>query len=90
MSYIHNHLTRRRKSKSLFPTILILAIGIILLLFIPGYLCFIGGVVQIIEGIVASPVDAFDIACGLLRFLMAPVSAWLISFLTLGAIVSRE
>jgi hypothetical protein len=58
--------------KTLIGIILIFA-GIALGLYVGVWLMFIGGVVQVIEAIKATPVEAMGIAVGALRVLAAGV-----------------
>jgi hypothetical protein len=53
--------------KQLFGLLLVI-LAIPMALYVALWLCFIQGIVQIIEGIKASPVQALDIAIGLARF----------------------
>lgn len=62
-------------------------IGAIVLGFYVGvYVMFIGGIVQAIDGVKASPTDARDIAVGIVRIMFAAFAGWL-AFL-LGVFVS--
>jgi len=45
------------------------------------WLCFIGGIVQVIEGIKASPVEAISIALGFLRIFCTSIAGWASFFL---------
>lgn len=53
--------------------ILLMVAGLALGLYVGVWLMFIGGIVQIIEAIKASPVEALDIAIGAARVLGAGV-----------------
>lgn len=54
--------------KAFLGIVLIIA-GAALAAYVGVWLCLIGGIVQVIEGIKANPVDAMDIAIGVARFL---------------------
>ena len=41
-------------------------------LFVAGYLCLFGGIVQIIHGVSTTPVVAPDIALGIVRIVLPP------------------
>jgi len=50
-------------------------------LYVGVWLCFIGGIVQFVEGVKADPVSGLDIALGILRFVSAfitGVATWFI------------
>ena len=57
--------------------ILVIAAGIVLGLYLGLWLCFIGGIVQIVEACKADPVSAFGIAFGIVRILAASFVGWL-------------
>lgn len=48
-----------------------IAAGVFLGLYVGLWVCFIGGVVAIVEAVKATPVDSMGIALGLLRVLFA-------------------
>ena len=56
--------------------ILVILAGICLGLYLGLWLCFIGGIVQFIEGVTATPVGGLDIAVGILRFLVSGIVGW--------------
>ena len=68
---------------------LIATLGFLASLYVGGYVMLIGGIIQFIHGIEASPVNASDIAWGAVRVICFE-SAWLIFGLSmlLGALVS--
>lgn len=51
--------------------VLLIVAGIGLALYVGVWLCLIGGIVQVIDGIKAAPTDALDIAIGIARVLCA-------------------
>ena len=63
--------------------LLILVLGILLGLFVGGYLCLYGGIVQIINGVQADPVNAGAIAGGVIRALCSSVAGGLVAFLVI-------
>jgi len=62
-------------------TLIILAIP--MALYVALWLCFIGGIVDVIQGIKASPINAMDIAIGLARFFCTALAGWF----TFGALL---
>jgi hypothetical protein len=62
--------------KQILGIILILS-SFFIALYVALWLCFIGGIVDVINGIKASPVDAMDIAVGLLRFFSTFIAGWI-------------
>ena len=57
--------------KGFWGGLLLMVLGILLGLFVGGYLCLYGGIVQIINGVQADPVSAGTIALGVIRILCA-------------------
>ena len=62
---------------------LFVAIGVALIvigvaggLYLGGWLCFIGGIVQVVEAIKAEPVSSWGIAIGLFRVVIAAFVGW--------------
>jgi hypothetical protein len=55
--------------------------GIVLGLYLGLWVCFVGGIVSIIEAIKASPVDSLGIALGILRFMVAGLVGWISFFI---------
>jgi len=45
-------------------------------LYVGLWFCFIGGIVMVIEGAKATPVNSLDIALGLLRFVFSAIAGW--------------
>lgn len=62
--------------------LLILAAGIALAAYVGIWWGFIGGIVDIIEAAKATPVESYDIACGIATFIFGPMLGWGIFFLT--------
>jgi hypothetical protein len=76
---------RTRKIVKRVAGVALIAAGIILGLWLGVWVLFIGGIVAVVEGIRATPVDAMRIATGVLRILVAsPVGWWI--FLALSFI----
>lgn len=55
---------------------LLILVGIALGLYVGLWLCFIGGIVQVVEAIKAEPVSAWGIAWGVLRIVLAGPVGW--------------
>jgi hypothetical protein len=62
--------------KPLIGLLLVLS-GIVLGIYVGVVLCLVGGIVQVIEGAKATPVEAWSIAWGIARFLCAGLAGWL-------------
>ena len=60
----------------------LIAIGFLGGLYAGGWLLFVGGIVQIVEGIKATPVDSYGIAVGAFRILLAAPVGWFIFLFT--------
>jgi len=54
-------------------------------IYVGGYLMFIGGIMQTIEGIKADPVNASDVAFGIIRLLFAGFVGYVIFYVGLVA-----
>jgi hypothetical protein len=54
--------------------------GLALGLYVGLWLCFIGGIVQIVEAVKADPISAMDIAIGIVRIMAAGVAGVLTAF----------
>ena len=54
--------------------ILLVVLGVALGLYVGLWLCLIGGIVQFVEAVKATPVDAWGIAFGIARFLLASLA----------------
>lgn len=60
-----------------FIGLTICLMSVLLGLYVGLWLCFVGGIVQFIEGIKANPVDALTIAIGTLRFVSSSFCGYL-------------
>jgi hypothetical protein len=65
--------------KAVIGIILVLA-GIAFGVYVGLWVCFIGGIVQIIDAIKATPVEGLDIAIGIVRILFAGAAGALSAF----------
>jgi hypothetical protein len=68
--------------KQLLGLILII-LAIPMTLYVALWLCFIGGVVQIIAAIKATPIDSLAFAMGLCRFFCTGLAGWFTFFILL-------
>ena len=59
-----------------FIGVLLIIAGICLGLYLGVWVCFIGGIVQIIESCKATPVESLGIAIGICRFLVSGFVGW--------------
>jgi ABC-type maltose transport system permease subunit len=59
---------------------ILLILAIPMVVYVALWLCFIGGVVQIISAIKATPVDALAFAIGLARILCTGLAGWFTFF----------
>lgn len=59
-----------------FIGILMIAVGVILGVYVGIYVCFIGGIVDIIEQIQSSSASAMVIAIGVLKIMFAGFFGW--------------
>lgn len=57
--------------------LLLIIAGVALGLYVGVWVCFIGGVVQIVEAVKATPVEAVGIAVGILRIFFAGAAGFL-------------
>lgn len=66
--------------------------GLVLGLYVGVWLCLVGGIVQLINGAMAVPVDAMAIAIGVARVLTAGFFGWLSAAVLLfpGAALVQE
>ena len=53
-------------------------------LYVGGYLCFICGIVQVIEAVKADPVHTWGVAWGIGRIMVAGLVGWLSAFICCG------
>lgn len=77
-----NHFFRNRFNNTLKWNIfgfVMIAVGILLGLYVGGWVLFVGGIVQVIEAIKATPVEALGIAVGILRVVVAMAVGTLIA-----------
>ena len=51
--------------------------SILLGLYVGLWVCFIGGIIQVVESVKMNPVDALGIAIGVLRFIGSSFCGWL-------------
>ena len=65
--------------------VLLILGGILFGLYMGLWVCFIGGIVQIIESCKADPVSGLGIALGILRFMVSSLVGWL-SFVVVSGI----
>ena len=77
--------------KAIFGLLLILA-GIVLGFYVGGWLMFVGGIIQVIEALKATPIDSFEVAVGALKFVCSSavgiVCSWLCIIPGVGCIQS--
>lgn len=59
----------------------LIALGLFLGIYVGVYLMLIGGIIQIVEGIKATPIVSWDIAIGVIRFMFAGAVGWIAGFL---------
>jgi hypothetical protein len=45
-------------------------------LYLGLWVCFVGGIVQIVEALKSTPIEAIGVALGLLRFFVASLVGW--------------
>ncbi len=71
--------------------LLICLAGVILGLYLGVWVCFIGGIVQVVEAVKATPVEALGIALGLLRVACSSFVGWLTGLLvfSVGATIAK-
>lgn len=62
----------------------IVIIGIILAVWLGGWIFFIGGIVQIIESVKADPVSGWGILMGFVRWSLCWVAFWVTLFPVVG------
>ena len=68
--------------KIILGVILILA-GVAVGLYVGVWLCFIGGIIQIVDAIKTTPTEGFEIAIGILRVVFAGVAGVLSAFIAI-------
>ena len=67
-----------------FVGLLLILLGLGLFGYVGLYLCFIGGIVQIIEAFKVADINAWDIAWGIVRILSTGLAGWLSAILPLS------
>lgn len=70
--------------RGLIGGLLILA-GIALAGFLGGYVMLYGGIVQLVDGLSASPIDSSDVALGAIRILFADTVTFFVSVVLIVA-----
>lgn len=61
--------------KNIFAVLIVIA-GIIMGAYLGLWVCFVGGIIQIIEALKATPIQAMGVAFGLLRVISAGLVGW--------------
>ena len=77
----------RRKNEALrtiFGILLIIG-GIALGIYVGLYLCFVGGIVQIVNAIKSSDVNGYAIAWGIVRIIFASVAGYICCYIPIIA-----
>lgn len=77
-----NHFSRNRSNNTLKWNIfgfVMMAIGILLGLYVGGWVLFVGGIVQVLEALQATPIEAVGVAVGILRVVVATAVGVLIA-----------
>lgn len=64
--------------------ILTLIVAIPTGLYVALWVCLVGGIVEIVEALKATPVNSMGIAVGILRVMLTGISGWLSVFLLLA------
>jgi hypothetical protein len=77
--------------KSIIGLILVV-LGVIAGLYAGIFLCFIGGIIQVIEAIKISPISSTEIAFGIARVLFAGLIGWItaIIFIIPGSLLIKD
>lgn len=72
--------------------LLLIISGILLGLYVGFYVCLFGGVMSIIEGAKATPVEAASIAWGVVKIVAAGLCGWFSAVvpITIGAAMMRD
>ena len=65
--------------------LLVIVAGAALGIYVGGWLCFVGGIVQVIETIKAPEIEAIGIALGIVRIVCAAFLGW-VSFMICAVI----
>ena len=74
-----------------FGVLLVLA-GLALGIYVGVWLMFVGGIVQVVQAAVATPLDAWGLAVGLARFFLSGLAGWLSAVLLVlpGVVLAQE
>lgn len=62
--------------KNLIGFLTLLVSGIILAIWLGIFVCFVGGIVQVIDAVKTTPTDSLGIAFGIVRFFIASFVGW--------------
>lgn len=65
----------------------IMILGIILGVYVGGWVMFVGGIVQFINSIASTPIYALGIAIGIVRIIFASMVGWLVA--SVGIVVGK-
>jgi hypothetical protein len=57
--------------------IILFVLSIIAGLYVGGWICFVGGIIDIIEGAKQTPIESIKIGLGALKFISASLVGWL-------------
>jgi len=82
-------LAERRKNKinwnlvKLIIGILMILSGVVLGVYVALWICFIGGIVQLIEAVKIAPIDSMGVGVGILRIVCTAISGWIIFLILL-------
>jgi len=56
--------------------LLVCFLSVVVAIWLAGWVCFIGGIVTIVEGIKANPVNGYLIGWGALKFVLTGIVGW--------------
>jgi hypothetical protein len=73
----------KRATKEIIGLI-VLVVGVLLAVYLGVWVMCIGGIVQLLEALKASPINAMGFACGLVRFLLARAVGWTTAMASIG------
>jgi len=57
--------------------LLFILLGVFLGLYLGFWICFIGGIIQLVEAFKASPIESIDVALGISKILISGFIGWL-------------
>jgi hypothetical protein len=57
--------------------VLLIIAGVLGGFYVSLWVCFVGGIVQVVEACKATPIDALDVGLGLLRFVCSSLAGWI-------------